>query len=195
MPRLELLLSITMKTINAVSLFILVSLLATTGFVWWTIVSDLHPVIRTISLDAKKRSELVIDGRIAALINATPDNQTLENVESALSGGSTYIDIGIITEPKAASFGGFEALLTKFSFGAIVCDGRDALSNGPDDLAWIRLIGIIASKHIPLITAGAGDIIRFGAIGFEIVAPSQDAAQSADIDQAALVIRISRYSR
>lgn len=86
-----------------------------------------------------------------------------------------YIDLAIIGNADINSFGGFEAMLTHTSFGAIIFNGREPYSS-----AWLDLRNTIDDKHIPLITVGAGDRLTYNGNDIDFLSPNHEFARSPD---------------
>jgi hypothetical protein len=165
------------------------------GMFWYRIAS-LHvsapaPRIVIFNVGEGDAALAILPGDVKILIDAGPDAKILTALEDALGPDDRVIDVAIISNPAPASIGGFAALLDHYQFGAFAYGGRkDGAAN---DLSLPALLAAIAARHIPLLTVGAGDrILARGLNGkgeADVLSPDPAFAESADPDEAALVVK------
>ena len=120
---------------------------------------------------------------IKILIDAGPNKKILESLEKIL-GGDYYIDLAFISHPQLDHFDGFNYLLKNYKFGAFLFDGRND-SPGAGD--WQTLLGMIKEMKTPLITLSASDSVIYGDNKVNILSPTHDFIQSAELNDAGLV--------
>ncbi len=103
---------------------------------------------------------LVLPGGVTVLTDAGSDGTIVDDLKKVLPPGAPpYIDLAIISYPQAADYDGYQYLLQHYQVGAFVYNGRADVAHRTE---WNQLTAAIAAKHIPLITVGAGNRIRFG---------------------------------
>jgi len=128
-------------------------------------------------------SELVVfPGGITMMTDAGPTNAVLGSLEKALP-GKRYIDLALITHPQLDHFNGYNFILDHYDVGAFLYNGRD--DTGVAE--WIALKEKIAAKHIPFITLGAGDSVRYKNNEVDILSPDGAFAESAELNDTGLV--------
>jgi competence protein ComEC len=142
---------------------------------------------------------LVLPGGVTVLTDAGSDNAIVDDLQKVLpSGAPSYIDLAIISYPQAADYEGYAYLLQHYQIGAFVYNGRVDVVHSTE---WNQLVAMIAAKHIPLITVGAGDCIRFGGADggvtsgtalaeIDILSPSAAFAQSPEPSDTGIVQRV-----
>ncbi len=103
---------------------------------------------------------LVLPRGVTVLTDAGSDDTIVDDLQKVLPPDAPpYIDIAIISYPQAADYDGYQYLLQHYQVGAFIYNGRADVAHRTE---WNQLTTAIAAKHIPLITVGAGDRIRFG---------------------------------
>jgi competence protein ComEC len=133
-------------------------------------------------------SELVIfESGAKLLVDAGPDSRVEASLDRVLPDTDRYVDLAIITHAELDHYGGFPALLDRYSFGAILWNGRE-----PDEVSgqWDRLKAGVAARNIPFITVEAGDVIRVGKESVEILSPTPDLWASAQLNDGCVVARV-----
>ena len=185
-----------LKKFDTLGLIITIALVALDGFLWFTILGMRMNVVagtHEYFLDVGQGdSELFIfGGGVKVMTDAGPDDTVLESLEKVLLQGDRYIDLAIITHPKADHFNGYNAMLDNgYRFGAFVYNGRD---DDPPAVAWNMLIRKIKDNHIPLVTLGAGDSIRSGGDNIAFLSPNRDFSGSAELNDTGLVERVTTH--
>jgi beta-lactamase superfamily II metal-dependent hydrolase len=140
------------------------------------------PRIYFLPVTQGESSLLVLSGGATILTDAGSDDGIVDDLQKVLpSGMASYIDLAIISYPQAADYEGYEYVLQHYQIGAFIYNGRADVTHGTE---WKALMAAIAAKHIPLVTVGAGDRIRFGGgAGAGInAANSTSATAAAEID-------------
>ena len=127
---------------------------------------------------------LVLPGGVKILTDAGPNQKVLESLEKVLGPNDRYLDLAIISHPQLDHFNGFNDILNRYRIGAFIFNGRtDATALGE----WGTLMTKIKEKKIPLITLASGDKIHFRENQIEIISPSRDFIQSAELNDTGLV--------
>jgi competence protein ComEC len=138
---------------------------------------------------------LVLPGGVTVLTDAGSDDVIVDDLQKILPPGApSYIDLAIISYPQTADYEGYEYVLQHYQIGAFIYNGRTDIAHGTE---WNQLTAAIAAKHIPLITVGAGDQIRFGDAGgtnaiadIDILSPSAAFARSPEPSDTGIVQRV-----
>ena len=175
--------------VDPLSVFLALGLVIVDVIIWYNIVFvplDIAASPRVYFLDVGQGdSELVVlPGNVKIMTDAGPDNKVEQSLAKVLSQGDGYIDLAIISHPEADHFGGYNSLLDHYRIGAIIYNGRDAESG---NVAWEQLRAKIKNKNIPIITLAKGDAIRYGNNEVDMLSPSGDFAQSAELNDTGLV--------
>lgn len=140
-------------------------------------------------------SLLILPGGATALTDAGSDANIVDDLQKVLTSGgaAAYIDLAIISSPQSADYGGYQYLLQHYRVGAFLYNGRADAVHASE---WKQLTDAIAAKHIPLITVGAGDSIRYNADAshgdteIDILSPDADFARSPDPGDTGIVERV-----
>ncbi len=127
---------------------------------------------------------MVFDNGVKVMTDAGPDAKVLESLKKIMPAGDHYIDIAIISHPQLDHFNGYNFILDEYDIGAFIYNGRD---DSPGVKAWPALLTKIKEKHIPLITLGAGDIIRSGSNRISMLSPDIEFDQSAELNDTGFV--------
>jgi competence protein ComEC len=153
------------------------------------------PYIYFLPVTQGESALLVLPGGVTVLTDAGSDDSIVDNLQKVLlPGGPAYIDLAIISYPQAADYEGYQYLLQHYQVGAFVYNGR---ADGARSTEWNQLTATIAAKHIPLITVGAGDRVRFGDAGtdgaiaeIDILSPDASFARSPAPSDTGIVQRV-----
>ncbi|OGZ00747.1 MAG: hypothetical protein A2946_03380 [Candidatus Liptonbacteria bacterium RIFCSPLOWO2_01_FULL_53_13] len=138
-------------------------------------------------------AELVqLPGGVKILTDAGPDASVARALERALPSGDRYIDIGIVTHTQKDHFGGYDALVGKYQFGAILFNGITDSEGVPSE--WKLLREKIARERIPLIAVAAGDAVTHASSALRIISPSSEFIQSAELNDTGIVSRLETPS-
>ncbi len=185
------------KTIHPLSVFVMCALLIVDGAIWWSLFHNMKvPSLHSYNLSSAKVAKpgdpnlVIFPGGVTVLVNAGANSETSLNLQRVMPQGATYLDAVIITAPVSRYFGGLQTILDHFRVGAFFYNGRDAPDNGSDVSSWAALMARLAAQHIPMITLGAGDCLRYKVNEIDVLAPNNDSARSADIEQAGLELSI-----
>lgn len=164
-------------------------------FIWYRIFADTPSRGETYFLDVGQGdSELVVlPGGAKILIDAGPaSGRAAYSLKSVVSEFDRYIDLAVITHPQLDHFGGFLDLLDRYEFGGFIFNGR---SNEPEAGAeWGALVSKIKQRGIPLITLAADDAIIYGESRVNILSPSREFLQSAELNDTGLVMLLKTPS-
>jgi competence protein ComEC len=188
------------KIIDIASAIILLALIVQDAVLWRNIfaarsdaVAD--PYLYFLPVSQGESALLVLPGGITVLTDAGPDDSIVDDLQKILSpGAASYIDLAIISYPQAADYGGYQYLLQHYQVGAFVYNGRADVAHRTE---WNQLMAAIAAKHIPLITVGAGNRIRFGNASnndtladIDVLSPSIAFARSPEPSDTGIVERL-----
>ncbi len=170
------------KIIDVISAIILLALFALDLMMWRTIFTarnSVAPHVYSLPLTHATSTLLVLPGGATVLTDAGSDATIVDDLQKTLpSGAATYIDLAIIPAPEVSDYEGYQYVLQHYSVGAFLYNGRSDDSHSAE---WTQFANMIEAKHIPLITVGAGDRIRFGSGGeIDITAPDEAHAHSPD---------------
>jgi competence protein ComEC len=178
---------------SIIALFVLIILDAA---VWNTIFtsmtggSDISPGIYFFAVTQGESILLALPGGVTALTDAGSDDSIVDDIQGRLpTNASPYIDLAIISDPQEANYEGYLYLLQHYEIGAFIYNGR---ADTEESAEWQKLMDAISAKHIPLITLGAGDRIRYGkSAKIDILSPGTPFAHSPDPDDTGLVQHIT----
>lgn len=127
-------------------------------------------------------------GGARIMTDAGPDAKVLDSLDRALGASPHAIDLAIVSHPQLDHFNGYNFMLDAgYRIGAFVINGRD---DDPGVKQWPELLEKIKAKHIPLITLGAGDAIRYGLNRIDMLSPDQQFAGSAELNDTGFVEKI-----
>lgn len=182
-----------LKKVDTLAAMIVVSLIALDSFAW-TMVTGARGAAampREYFLDVSQgTSELTIfAGNIKIMTDAGPDNKIMDSLANILPSDERYIDIAIISEPQPEDFNGYAFMLDGgYHFGAFIYNGRGAEVGAA---AWQNLLAKILLKNIPLLTLGAGDMVRVGGVkngdGLTFLSPTPAFAKSPSLNETGFV--------
>jgi beta-lactamase superfamily II metal-dependent hydrolase len=128
---------------------------------------------------------LIFSNGVTVLTDAGPDATIVDDLQKTLPAGApTYIDIAIISSPQTNDYEGYQYLLQHYGVGAFLYNGRADMEHKTE---WTQLMNTITTRHIPLITIGAGDRIRLGSAEIDILAPDVAHAHSPNASDTAIV--------
>ncbi len=157
------------------------------GFVWFQVLGGNGAGAEKVYfLDVGQGdSELLIfPGNLKVLIDAGPDGRAARALEKILPASDRYIDLAFVTHAQEDHFGGYPAVLDSFRIGAFVWNGRVP---DPAGEAWMRFQAALAASGMPRIALKAGDGIRLGGSGLEILSPDAALWASSELNDGALV--------
>ncbi|MGC9968900.1 MAG: MBL fold metallo-hydrolase [Minisyncoccia bacterium] len=175
----------TLKKFDTLALIIVTSLIAVDAYLWFVIFSqgsvrEAHEYFLDVG---QGDSELIVlPGNIKIMTDAGPTSAVIDALQKVLPQGDRYIDIAIVSHPELDHFGGYLDVLDRYDVGAFVYNGRDG-----DTKEWWTLLTKIAAKHIPLITLGAGDVIRYSGVEIDLLSPDETFIRSAELNDTGLV--------
>lgn len=181
------------KIIDIASSIVLLALITLDLFIWKDIFL-MHNVIAAariyfLPVTQGESMLLVLPNHVTILTDAGSDTGIVAALQKVLpSDDASYIDLAIISYPQSADYEGYQYLLNNYRIGAFIYNGRN------DDsykAKWQQLTNIITAKHIPLITVGAGDRIRYGAANeIDILSPDPTFARSPESSDTGIVQRV-----
>jgi len=183
------------KIIDVASAIVLLALIMLDATMW----RDIFDAVRSIGANNSAAREyvlpvtrasstlLILPGGGTMLVDAAPDDAIVDDLQKTLpQGAPAYIDLAIIAAPEPNDYEGYQYLLQHYAVGAFIYNGR---ADGDHDVEWAQLISAITEKHIPMITVGAGDRIRWGASGAIIItAPDVAHAHSPNASDTAIFL-------
>ena len=176
-----------MKTENNLSRLIIFALLVLDLLIWQGIIfvkGEGSPELYFLDVGQGDSELLVLPGGVEILTDAGPNQKVLEALEKVLGPNDRYLDLAIISHPQLDHFNGFNEILSRYRIGAFIFNGRtDATAFGE----WGALMAKIKEKKIPLIALALGDKIHFLKNQIEIISPSRDFIQSAELNDTGLV--------
>lgn len=130
-------------------------------------------------------SELIIlPGNVKILIDAGPNNKILKELSSALGPTDRYIDLVVLSHPQLDHFGGLIDVLKRYQIGAFIFNGRRG--NVP---AFQDLEKIIKENKIAAVALAENDKIKHLKNRFDIVSPSKNLLESAELNDTSLVMK------
>ena len=175
------------KQRKIISAVLAAGLVVVDGCLWWSIFSyHRATVTHDYFLDVGQGdSELIVfPGNIKVMTDAGPTNQVVGDLRKTLPQGDTYIDLAIISHPQLDHFNGYNFILDHYRVGAFIYNGRD---DDPPLAAWSDLKNKIRDKGIPLITLGRGDKIRHAQNEIDMLSPTVEFDQSAELNDTGFV--------
>lgn len=175
-----------MRKLNNIGTILALALLGLTAFVWFEVFAsqpDNIPRLYFLDVGQGDAELAVFPGNIKVLTDAGPDKNVLSSINGAI-GNDRYIDIGVISHPQLDHFNGFNYLLDNYRFGAFIFNGR---TDSPAAGEWQTLLDKIKSRHIPLLTLGAGDKVEYASSEIDFLSPDKNFIQSAELNDTALV--------
>jgi competence protein ComEC len=138
--------------------------------------------LRITFLDVGQGDATLIQRRRSAILVDTgpPDGPVLARLRHA---GVRRLDLLVVTHAQADHDGGAAAVLGALPV-ALVLDGRD----GVRDPNGARMAAAAARRHVRLVAARAGEVLRVGGIALRVLWPGPGRAQAgADPNQRAIV--------
>lgn len=168
--------------------FALMVALIVDGFLWHEVVSGApatHPELHFLDVGQGDAQLLILPGGVTVLTDAGSDQAVIGALERALPAGSRYIDLAIITHPQLDHFGGMNDLLRRYSFGAVLMNGRAA--EGGSAPQWEALLAGVTDRRIPLVVLTSGDRIRHGSATIDILNPDEITVQSGELNDTGIV--------
>ena len=124
------------------------------------------PRLRVTFLDVGQGDATLIQRRQAAILVDTgpPDGPVLTRLHHA---GVRRIDLLVVTHAQADHDGGAAAVLHALPV-ALVLDGRDGVRDGPGG----RMAAEAGRRHVRVVTARAGEVLRVGAVVLRVLWPN-----------------------
>lgn len=165
--------------------------LALDAFLWWQVAQGAAPGAgRIYFLDVGQGdSELaILPGGEKILTDGGPDGGVIEKLDAAMPAGDRYIDLVVVSHPQLDHFNGLRSVLARYEVGAILLNGR---TDAPAEKEWQDLMRIAEEKGIPRLTVRGGDKVRIGRSGISFLGPSPEYLMGADVNNTALVERVS----
>ncbi len=181
------------KIIDVISAIVLLALIMLDAALWKNIfVAGKVDATRIYFLPVAQGESalLVLPNGVTALTDAGSDDSIIDDLQKALpSGVPPYIDLAIISYPQIADYEGYQYILQHYRVGAFIYNGRIDVAHVTE---WNQLVAAIAAKHIPLITVGAGDRIRFGdgTTEIDVLSPDVVFARSPEPSDTSIVQRV-----
>jgi beta-lactamase superfamily II metal-dependent hydrolase len=180
---------------KGMALIVLVVLVAADGAAWFQMFAGAPARASSISfLDVGQGDSSLLEfaGGVKIMTDAGPDSSVVGSLERSMKDGGRYIDIAIVTHPELDHFNGFDYMLARYEVGVFVINGR----NHPGSKQWVELLKKIAAKKIPLVTLGAGDVIRYGPNRIDVLSPNAQLIGSSELNDAGIVqkVRTSDFS-
>jgi len=189
------------KIIDVASAIIILALITLDAALWKNILADDATRVSAariyfLPVTQGESALLVLPNGATVLTDAGVDAGIVDDLQKILpSADASYIDLAIISYPQAADYEGYQYLLQHDRIGAFLYNGRSDDAHGTE---WQQLVTTIAQKHIPLITIGAGDRIRYGSANgdgnlvteVDILSPSSAFARSPDPVDTGIVERV-----
>lgn len=170
-------------------LFIFLALCGADVLLWHRILFAAQPAgLYFLDVGQGDGTLLALEDGARILVDAGPDAQVARSLEAVLPRNDWYIDLGVITHPQLDHFGGFQELLKRYTFGALVINGREADERGSGS-PWVELKSLLEEHDIPLVVLHAGDRIRQGVEELTVFAPDTSLLQSAELNDTGFVMR------
>ena len=133
-------------------------------------------------------SELVVaPGGAKILIDGGPNASVVSALEKTMPPGDRYLDLVVSSHPQLDHFAGIVNVIENYRIGAFLWNGR---SDSPNVAEWRDLVAHIAEKRIAMIPVGRGDIMRAGDSVLHVISPDVFIAQSAELNDTGLVMRV-----
>ncbi len=179
------------KRQHKLAVLLLAVLVGLDALVWYEIVGRRvadTPELHFLDVGQGDATLLMLPGNVAVLTDAGPDRSVAASLEAVLPSRKNRIDIGIISHPQLDHFAGFNELIRRYEFGALLMNGRDA--EGGSLGQWKMMLESAAKKNVPIVIVGAGDRIRHGSTSIEIIGPSNALIGSGDLNDTGIIERI-----
>ena len=169
---------------------VIVTLFALNIFVWHTVSTNNRTArasLHILDVGQGDSELLLLPHNVAIVTDAGPDSTVAHSIARILPPTQHYIDIGIITHPQRDHYGGFKTLVDRYSFGAIVTNGREADNASRE---WKSLLEKIREKNILQIALQRGDRIRYESNSIEFLSPTPALRGSKELNDTGLVERV-----
>ena len=157
---------------------------------WWVIagVRDAHSLSLQFLNVGQGDAELVtFPGGNTMLIDGGPANGNILNILSKLLPPTRRsIDVVALTHAQADHLTGLVDVMRHYRIGVFVWTGRAG-----SGAAYAALIKALKDNHVRMITLREGDAIRSGAGVARVLSPDSRLAQSEDLNDTSLVMKIS----
>lgn len=165
---------------------ILVAILADV-FLWHRIATgEIVPALYALDVGQGDSILAVFPNGMTVLTDAGPNASVVRELERVLPPGDRTIDLAIVTHPQLDHFGGFAEVISRFSVGALVVNGRVADDESAGS-AWDELLTVARERNVPLVRLGAGDTVRQGEYGIDVLGPDDAWLQSGELNDTGIV--------
>jgi competence protein ComEC len=171
--------------------FYILAVLVAAGVLIWVEIWQAGPskYLKTVFFDVGQGDAIFLEtpARRQILIDAGPSNKILAKLGGQMPFFDNYIDIVILTHPDADHISGLIDVLRRYQVGLII--QPDVSKNLTE---YQEILQIAEKKKIPVLTARAGQIIKFGdGPRAEILWPPADAqnANTANSNKSSIVSR------
>lgn len=156
-------------------------------FLWQRVVAGgTQPALYALDVGQGDSILAVFPGGMTVLTDAGPDNAVVRELERVLPPGRRMIDLAVVTHPQLDHFGGFAEILRRFSVGALVVNGRTA-DDAAEGSPWDELLTTAGERGVPLLRIAAGDRIRQGEYGIDVLEPDAAWLQSGELNDTGIV--------
>ena len=145
-----------------------------------------EPALYALNIGQGDSMLAVFPGGMTVLTDAGPDSSVVRELERVLPAGDRTIDLAVVTHPQLDHFGGFADVLRRFSVGALIVNGRTA-DDTAEGSAWDELMTVANERGIPLVRVGAGDHVRQGEYGIDVLGPDAAWLQSGELNDTGIV--------
>lgn len=156
-------------------------------FVWGRIVfggSNENLEVYFLDVGQGDSELIVLPGNVKILIDAGPNNKILKELSSVLKPTDRYIDLVILSHPQLDHFSGLMDVLKRYQIGAFIFSGRRG-----DAPAFQDLEKIIKENKIAAIALAENDKIKYLKNRFDVLSPSKNLLQSAELNDTTLVMK------
>lgn len=127
---------------------------------------------------------IVLPGNVKILIDGGPNNKILKELSSVLGPTDRYIDLVVLSHPQLDHFSGLIDVLKRYQVGAFIFSGRRG-----DAPAFQDLEKIIKENKIAAVALAENDKIKYLKNCFDILSPSKNLLQSAELNDTTLVMK------
>ena len=145
-----------------------------------------EPALYALNIGQGDSMLAVFPGGMTVLTDAGPDSSVVRELERVLPAGDRTIDLAVVTHPQLDHFGGVADVLRRFSVGALIVNGRTA-DDTAEGSAWDELMTVANERGIPLVRVGAGDHVRQGEYGIDVLGPDAAWLQSGELNDTGIV--------
>ncbi len=173
---------------DRLSIVLLIIAVATDILLWHRVFAErTEPSLVALNIGQGDSVLATFPGGMTVLTDAGPDGAVVRELERVLAPGKR-VDIAVVTHPQLDHFGGFADVLRTFSVGALLVSGRTADDDAVGS-AWNELVEAAHERNVPLVRIKAGDSIRQGAYGLDVLSPDGSWLQSGELNDTGIVTR------